>query len=63
MKPEKIFPIDTKKFVYAICKCPVTTEYGIKMPKIKGKDVYPFECSVCGCKGEVIIGNAAKAVE
>jgi hypothetical protein len=57
MKPEYVYPIDEQKYVYAICRCNVTTDYAIKMPKIEGKYSYKFHCDDCGLTGEVITGR------
>lgn len=43
-----------KSHVYAICECPVSTDYGIV---IKKQYVYPswyrFKCTKCGLEGKV----------
>lgn len=55
MKPEYVNPHmrDGKKWVYAICKCPLPSEYVLKMPKIEGKNKYSFHCDICGTSGVV----------
>lgn len=40
--------------VYAICKCPVSTDYGIIIDKqYTHPSWYRFKCTKCGLEGEV----------
>ena len=53
MKPEYVIPINNEKYVYAYCRCERPLEWAIRIPKEKGKAVYPFKCDICGTEGEV----------
>lgn len=54
MKPELVYPADNTKYVYALCRCPLDIRYAMKMERRPGVTRYPFECDICGAKGEVV---------
>jgi hypothetical protein len=55
MKPEYIGigNFNTDNYVYAHCKCPLTTDYAIKWPRIKDGKVHIYNCVCEDCGTEV----------
>lgn len=47
MKPEIVYPVDNNRYVYAICRCPLDTRYGLKMKRKSGVSEYLFHCDIC----------------
>lgn len=54
MRPQIIYPIDETKYVYAICRCPLDTRYGLRMLRKPGVKEYLFHCDDCGSDIRVI---------
>lgn len=48
---------DTNNYVYARCKCPLTTDYAIKWPRIKDGKPHKYKCTCeyCGTEVEVFV--------
>ena len=51
--PTKYDQNDTD-YVWALCKCPLPANYGIRIPREKDKTEYGFECEDCGYRGIVL---------
>lgn len=66
MKPEYIGNgnFDTDNYVYAHCKCPLTTEYAIKWPRITDGKPHKYSCTCedCGTKVEIISFNKGEII-
>ena len=53
-KPVKYDQNDTD-YVWALCRCPLPANYGIRIPREKGIVNYHFKCEDCGTEGVVSI--------
>lgn len=54
-EPEEI---KDDNYIYAVCECPVLSNYGIKIAKRQrttDSKEYRFKCKKCGLEGVVII--------
>ena len=67
MKPEYIGNgnFDTKNYVYAYCKCPLSMDYAIKFPRIKdGKQhIYACVCEDCGTEVGIVAISEKEAAD
>lgn len=53
MRPEYCTTIDNENYIYAICRCPLSANWAIKIPRETNKIKYDFICEICGTKGYV----------